>query len=701
MSLEFILEVGCEEIPARFAEALLTQLKTRVSSMLEEARLSPSPVHGFVTPRRLVIQVAGIADSQGVQRNTVTGPPYQVAFDSAGKPSKAAEGFARKYGIPVEQLSTIETEKGRYLGFVQEIAGEPARGILSREVPSILASLELPKSMRWEPSQFSFIRPIRWILCLLGGDVVPMRLAGIHSGSESYGHRILSNDTRFNVDSFQSYRQSLVKFNVCLDAGERRQRILLQLEQRAQDQGGVLVSDPDLLNTVVHLNEQPSVVAGSFEREFLELPREVLVTVMREHQKYFSIQGEQGELLPKFLSVVDSDDQHLPTIRRGHERVLRARLADARFFWDSDLKVPFDSRSELLKRIVFQERMGTLFDKAKRIRSLAETVARMAKHPDLIENLSAAAQLCKNDLTTEMVREFTDLQGVMGGLYLRAQGFSPTVSQAVHDHYRPISLEDKVPETLEGAILSLADKLDSVLGAFSLGMIPTGSRDPLALRRQTLGIIKVLHEKNIDISLEKISISCHRLLKKWVTKSFPECYGEFQSFFRERFKFYLREQGFRYDEINAVVDVSVDNPLERILVLKSLSGIRGTEGFESLATSFKRVKNIIAKSGASMSDLAPPDPSRFEADEEKVLFERIEWVRPRVRKAFKSRNFWKAFELVASLRPQVDAFFDKVLVMAEDPLIQRNRLGLLAGLLETFLGLADISEIVISAPTST
>lgn len=693
-----MLEIGCEEIPARYINPSLEQLERLFSQKLSEQQLSFGKILTFATPRRLIVSVEQLIDRQTDRTELMLGPPVSVAFTPEKTPTRAAEGFAKKYDLAVSDLSCVETEKGQYLGFSKTTLGKTTAEILPQIVLSIITRLEFPKRMKWEETQFLFVRPIRWIVCLLNGEIVPVGLAGIVASKRTFGHRILTQDSIIEVNSFDEYRSKLLESKVQIDPAARHSSISLLLEAAANQNKGSLVRDEVLLRSVVHLVEWPSVICGTFATSYLRLPREVLVTVMREHQKYFSLEGDQGRLLPKFLAVVDADQDHHSFITQGHERVLKARLADASFFWDADVKVKLEDRVEKLKKIIFQEKLGTLYDRTRRLGVLVEYVARSVKRPDLLADVAHASRLCKVDLTTEMVKEFTDLQGVMGGLYASAQGIGKTIADAIYDHYRPMTVEDESPRNTVGAILSLSDKLDSVLAAFSIGLVPTGSRDPLALRRQTLGLIKVLLDHKLSLSLRKVASKAYANLnrKRLAEQSFEQTLAEFERFCKDRLKFIFRELGYRYDEVNAVVDIDCDNPLDCLERVSALSAMRSSPDFYSLAVSFKRIKNIILKAGIDIGGPFSVDPERFQLDEERELHAKIQSLLPEISRARKHRAYQRIFELMAALRPQVDCFFDKVLVMADDAALQANRLGLLGTLLAIFRNTADISEIVVS-----
>ncbi len=696
MDLEFTIEVGCEELPARHVSPALEQLKEKLHHMLSQQLIEHSPIEAFATPRRLIVNISRVSANQPDRVEIVTGPPLAAAYDNQSQPTRAAYGFAAKYQLKVDQLKCIETEKGKYLGFEKQVPGRKAEEVLAEGIPVVLSSIDFPKKMIWEESHFLFARPIRWLLCLLGGKVIPVRIAGLDSSNKTFGHRILARNSEVQVSDFEGYKSAMSKLKVQYDPEVRLRKIKDDLKQKADNAGGKLIADDFLLKTVVYLNEYPSVICGDFDQAFLRLPAEVLITVMREHQKYFSLSDDRGQLLPRFLAVVDSDEQHHDRIRLGHERVLRARLADAAFFWDVDQKVLLEDRVQKLSGIIFQAKLGTVSEKTKRLILLSENLTKSSGNSQLLPNVRLAARLSKADLTTEMVKAFPNLQGVIGGLYARSQGLPEPVAIAIYDHYRPLALEEATPRTLEGALLSIADKLDSVIGAFSIGLVPTGSKDPLAIRRQTLGIIKVLLDQKLSISIRKICNKAFSRLKKYSARGFEETYEDFGAFMRERMRHVFKEQGYRYDEINAVIEINGDNPLLCHDILKAISAMRNSDDFHSVSRSFKRIKNIILKAGIKTDEDFIVVPELFEAEEERNLYRLVKSIGARVKRARASGNYLEAFSMIATLRPQVDSFFEKVLVMSESPKVQKNRLSLLGSLAQVFLSLADVSEIVMS-----
>ena len=697
MSLEFLLEVGCEEIPARLIPSLLEQLGAKISGVLHENTVSHLPPQLYGTPRRLVIVIEQVTEKQPDRSESVTGPPFSAAYDAQGQPTKAALGFANKYQIVLDQVLVVDTAKGKYLGFEKKVPGMRTIDLLSETVPRLLGELEFPKGMRWEESRFVFVRPIRWLLCLLGGEVVPFSVAGIESSNFTFGHRFLANNHKVTVDHFVDYYQKLKGLSVEVNPEMRRDGILRDLDATCNRHASKLLPDEGLLGQVTHLHESPSVVSGDFDSRFLKLPQEVLVTVMREHQKYFSMLDSADQLIPRFLAVVDADPRFEASIVSGHERVLKARLEDASFFWEVDGHMPLESRVDELKKIVFHSELGTLFEKTQRLVSLVGPLARLLSCPEKVADLRLAARLCKTDLTTEMVKEFTDLQGIMGGLYSKTQGVCETAATAIYEHYRPNSWEDKPPESIAGSVLSIADKLDSIVGLFSVGWVPSGSRDPQGLRRQTLGILNIILNKKLSISLETLFRKAFALVRKKAKRGYEEVSADLHLFFKERLRNIFKEMGYRYDEINAIVEIGVDNPLECLEKVTAISAMRDSEDFYAVSLSFKRIKNIVLKAGLQMDSPFSVDPSLFESEEEKALGRLVDRIKPKVKRAAAKHEYRKAFELMASMRPAIDLFFDKVLVMAENPAVQRNRLSLLGSLLAVFYRVADVSEVVLNS----
>ena len=674
MSVPFLLEIGTEEIPDWMIEPALANLASLVGDMLSAQRLEAGAIRTDATPRRLVLRIADLAERQPDSEELATGPPVSAAFKD-GQPTGAALGFARKMGVDVAALERHETPRGEYLACKKKTAGRPAVEILAEALPEIILKIQWPKTMYWGAKGGPrFIRPIRWLVALAGGEVVPFEIAGVRSGAVSSGHRQLgAAQVPVTIENFD---QQLYENGVIVSGAVRRIKIGAQIDGMLMGQGLRTKEDPALLETLAFITERPTPVFGSFDREYLSLPAEVLITVMRHHQKYFSVEDEQGRLAPHFIAVMNTSGDPEGLVRQGNERVLRARFNDARFFWSVDLKKTLADRVADLAHVTFQTKLGSYLDKTKRVQKMARKVAKMAKaDPAPVER---AALFAKCDLTTDMVKELTELQGVMGGLYAREQGEPEEVWRAIYDHYKPESMEDAIPATLTGRLLSLADKLDTLQGCFKVGMAPTGSKDPFALRRAAQGVIKILVEAKLSLPLSKLAGGVEGL----------------EEFLLDRVRYYFKDvRGFRYDEVNAVLAAGHDDLPDVESRMTAIQAVRPTENFEPLAASFKRIKNILRQAEFS-GQAEPPAPHLMESGPETDLFQAFEKLRRRVDRARRKREYQAALEAIASIRPQVDLFFDKVLVNAPDPDVRRNRLTLLHQLLSEFSAIADFSEIV-------
>ena len=612
-----------------------------------------------------MIRAEGILERQQDIEELVIGPPK-----SAGP--QAADRFARKNHTTADQLTTQTTAKGEYFSYNRETPGMAASELIGSMMPDIVAKIQWPKAMYWTgKGGFRFIRPIRWMTALLGDAIVPFEIAGVRSGNVTRGHRRLGKQ-EFPV-TIANYDQSLSQNGVVLSADARRKRI----EDGIRDltAGTTLHVKPDagLLHTLVYITEYPTPILGSFDHSYLTLPHEVLVTVMRHHQKYFSVVDSGGELAPHFVAVMNTGADPEGLVRKGNERVLRARFNDARFFYDVDQHKTLDSRVPELANVTFQKQLGSYLEKTGRIVTLAGRLAEMLGADRAA--IERAATLCKTDLTTEMVKEFTDLQGVVGGLYARAQGEPEEVSQAIYDHYKPLSMDGPIPSTLSGQIVSLSDKLDTLRGAFRIGMLPTGSKDPFALRRAAQGLVKIIVEGGLRLSLTEL-LGDDAALREFIA---------------DRVKYYFREiRGFQYDEVNAVLAPGWDDLADVEARLKALQAVRPTENFEPLAASFKRIANILKQAEFTPAAGARVDSALLEAGPERELYDEFD----RVREAARSTEYLPALDAIASIRPNVDLFFDKILVNAPDPKIRQNRLTMLHQLLTELSTIADFSEIV-------
>ncbi len=707
---EFLFEIGLEEVPARMIAGAQAELQRRVVAMLERERLVTSHVSGdeaavdmghprsksFSTSRRLAVWVADVAARQKDVAEELVGPAVKIAFKD-GVATAAALAFAKKAGVNVAALKTVTTAKGEYLAATSVKAGREAAEVIAEELPKELAGIYWAKNMVWRAGRPErFVRPVRWMVCLLGEVVVPVEFGGKTAGKVTRGHRVLAGDDAIPIGFPDEYEQVLLKAHVIADVEARRLTIRKALDKvtRAAGAGLRWREDEALVDTVTHLTEWPTVVLGSFEPEYLALPEEVLVTVMRDHQKYFAVEDAAGKLAAHFLAVLNTqaDAAGEAVIRHGNERVLRARFNDARFFWEFDQRVPLTERVARLEKVTFQKDLGSYAAKTERLSAVAASLAGLVEARGTKLDgaaLETAAKLAKTDLTTELVKEFTELQGQVGGLYARAQGFSAAVGDAIYDQYLPKSMEDAVPRTVEGALLALADKVDTIVGMFGLGLEPTGSKDPFALRRAANGIVKILAEAEPALPLT---------LGDVVDAASPDeaVRMRVEIFFAERLEFYLREaKGQAYDVVKAVLAAGANDVRDAVARAEAVTAVRGSEDFAAVSAAFKRMKNILGQAeekgiaaGASVEAGLLREPS------EQALAERSTVVAEQVKSLSADRGYRAALEAVATLRGPVDAFFDAVMVMAPEPEIRANRLALLRRVLKDFSGIADFSEIV-------
>ena len=708
---DFLLEIGCEEIPARMIDAASLELRERLHKLLDRERLLPASALTYLdTPRRLAVLAANIPAAQADVVEQVTGPSASVAFKD-GQPTPAAHAFAKKAGVDVSQLQRVTTAKGEYLSAVVRKKGRPAAEILAEALPKEIASIYWPKNMYWRKPSERFVRPVRWLVAMLDGDVIALEFDGVRAGNQSRGHRILADGSVTIPRAGNSYVEALEKARV-LSREQREKQIRKTLDAATRTISGARWrEDKSLLDTVVNLTEWPAAILGGFDPEFLELPEEVLVTVMRDHQKYFAVEDSRGSLSPHFLAVLNTDGDPDGIIRHGHERVLRARFNDARFFWQTDQKHPLRERTAWLRNVTFQKDLGSYWDKVLRVQRVCSWVCEkirqggVAVRPGVVHK---AALLAKADLTTELVKEFTELQGIVGGLYARVQELDPdlkadareAVAIAIYDHYKPESMEDPVPRTVEGAVLSITDKADSIAGMFALGLQPTGSKDPFALRRQANGIVKTIAEHRLPVSLGQLFKDAREAYRgSAAEKKFADAVdysGTISHFLRERLEFYLRDAlGYNYDVVSAVLTADADDVVGAVARAQALKSVLHMPEFQAIAAACKRMRNILKQ--AKEAGVEPA--ARFQAlpdsaDEEKRLAAYVETYAPRVEAHRQKKEYQEALSVLSTAREPVDAFFDKVMVMAEDKRVRANRLALLQTLLTEFSTIADFSEIV-------
>jgi glycyl-tRNA synthetase beta chain len=689
LSKEFLLEIGTEEIPSRFINPAIEKMKELFAGLLAAGRVaSRGEMKAFGTPRRLVLYVPDMDERQADVSREVTGPPKKIAFDADGKPTKAAILFAEKNSVPVSALGSKTTEKGEYVVASTDEKGGDTAEWLEQVLPGFIPSIPFPKTMRWMDRDIRFARPIHWMLALWGGSVVNFELNGVRSGNLSRGHRFMSPGA-FLVRDFKSYTSQAEPNSILIDPDVRKQRIVKQIEELARAKGGAILDDPGLVDEVANLVEFPIAVMGSFSKDFLRVPKEVLIMAMREHQRYFSVAGPDGNLLPYFITISNTRAEDMEVVRAGNERVLAARLSDAAYFFDHDVKHPLPARVEGLKKVTYQEKLGSTFDKTVRVKALATYLAKLLEAN--VKVSGRAAELCKADLLTGMVGEFPKLQGVMGRQYALLSGEDPGTADAILEHYLPRFAGDKLPAKLEGICVGIADRVDTITGCFSVGLIPSGSEDPYGLRRQAVAILTMLLDRGLRLSLvDLIAEACKGFEQR------SNLASDTMDFFQQRLAGILAAEGIRSDVVDAALSVGFDDPLIAREKVRALDGLRTSEDYQPLVTALKRAGNIIPKnfSGTVTTGL-------LKLDVEKALHEAFSEIDERVRKKTAKLDFQGALADIASLRKTVDAFFDGVMVMDKDEEVKANRLALLAGVTGLFAGIADFSRLGLGSEEKT
>ena len=685
MSAELFLELGTEEIPAGFIPRALEDMENLLRQEFEQARVSHGEIRTFATPRRLAIAVAEVSCIQQRQELELTGPPARIAYDEQGQPTKAAIGFARTNGVDVADLKRVETEKGEYLGISKVIEGGNTADYLPDIMTRVINKISFKKSMRWKDLDVRFARPLHWIVALFGGAVVPISYGDLHSGCMSRGHRFMAPD-EFSVAGVEDYLQKTRQHQVIVDISERRTLIEQQLQTLADQLGGRINSDEELLQEVTFLVESPQALAGNIEAGFLQLPPELLITSMREHQRYFTLVDDQGKLLPHFITVANTHATDPGVVVAGNERVLKARLADAMFFWSEDQKVPLESRLQALKKVVYQAQLGTSYEKVDRFSRLAAGLAEQLA-PETLPSTQRAALLAKCDLETGMVYEFPELQGVMGREYALLEGEDPRVAKAIYEHYLPTQAGGVLPSDDVGAFVSIADKVDTICGCFSVGLIPTGTADPYALRRNAIGILSIILDRGYALSIPDLVSRSVALLEEKRQRSAEEIVDEVVSFIRLRLVNQLAQQ-YPAEIVDAVLCASFAEPVDALARIKALTILRQRPDFELLTIAFKRVGNMV-KQKVSVA----VNTSLLVEDCEKDLFQQLQLVKKDVSDAVAKGDYVGALESVARLRTPVDTFFDDVMVMVDDEDIRNNRLALLTSIYDLFREIADFSRL--------
>jgi glycyl-tRNA synthetase beta chain len=690
-----LLEIGTEEIPAGYILPALEALSASLSKKLTEARIEHGRLQIYGTPRRLAVKVDDVAPKQRAIKNEVIGPPAKIGFDENGRPTMAAQKFAEKVGVAVGKLAVKDTPKGAYLSAEKSERGVATQKLLKEILPRVIIATPFPKKMRWADLDIEFARPIHTIFALLGKSVVSFNLGNLKSGRYTCGHSFMA-PAKIKLNSPDEYLDELRAAHVVADMKERRNILEERIAVVARELGGRILPDAELVDINNNLVEYPIPVAGKFDVEFLEVPDEVLINAMREHQKYFAVVDSSGNLMPCFIAVNNTAAKDLALSATGHERVLRARLADAQFFYRGDIEVSNDERVQKLKKVLFQAELGTLYEKSLRIAKIAELLAAAiglglspeANNADLIRQVARAAMLSKADLVSQVVGEFPKLQGVMGRIYATVSGEPPGVATAIEEHYRPVYSGGSLPETLVGAILSIADKIDTICGCFCVGLIPTGASDPYALRRQGIGILQIMHDQGFTFPLSELIDDS---LKPFKPKNQQEVRDQVYTFLQNRMTNILVDHGYSKDTVAAVLSVSSDIIPDTWNRVGALEKLKSQPDFEPLAVAFKRVVNIIKK--AEDDQEVEIDPKLFEHGSESALLTAYESVKNRVEDDLMESRFGQALVKIASLRDPVDTFFEGVMVMTDNIEVRRNRLALLGKITGLFQKFADFSKL--------
>jgi glycyl-tRNA synthetase beta chain len=690
-----LLEIGTEEIPAGYIEPALDALASQLKMKMDDARIDYHNCRTLATPRRLTVIFDQVSEKQASETMEVTGPPASVGCDENGNWTIAAQKFAEKMNVPVKSLFIKESSKGSYICVKKTEEGLATPVLLKSIFPQVIGSVPFPKTMRWADLSISFARPILSILALFGDTVVSFSLETLQSDRLSFGHRFVKPE-RIEVPVPERYVDMLKDAHVIVDSMQRKQMISEGIAKAAREKGGMVLPDDDLLDTVTHLVEYPHVVIGKYDQKFLDLPREILITAMREHQKYFAVVDAQNKLMPFFITISNTPAKDMGLVAVGNERVLRARLEDARFFYQTDLKVSMEEWVDKLQHVLFQAKLGSVYEKVIRVRKITKIFAQaLDPDPEFIKHACRAALLCKADLLSQVVVEFTKLQGIMGRVYAGAAGESERVAFAIEEHYKPTYSGGPLPETKIGAILSIADKIDSICGFFSVGLIPTGASDPYALRRQGIGVLQIMRALGFEFSLQEMIDTSLALFDTGSDDKLKETGEKVFLFLKNRMSHLLEEEGFSKDIIAAILAVDANNIPNILNRVQALEALKAQPDFEPLAVAFKRVVNIIKKTeSVKTQDVSVEiNEDLFEDKSEHALFAAYQKAKTQVSEHIKKKNFEQALLDIAALRDAVDQFFDGVLVMAEDMALRTNRLALLKKISALFEMFADFSKI--------
>lgn len=690
MSKDLLFEIGTEEIPAKYMRGTLEQVKAIAESKLSDHRIYFREIKTFGTPRRIILFVKEISERQEDLEELVKGPSKKAAYDERGNPSKALLGFLKSHKTEIDEVFLKEHSGVEYVYCKKQIEGQPTKEVLKTILPDIMTSITFPKSMKWGNKSFRFARPVRWLVPILGDELIEFDKDGIVCDRYTKGHRVLSEGD-IEIRNTSEYFEKLREGYVIADQEERRSLIRKQCIELAAENAGEVLMDEELLEEVVYLVEYPTALMGSFEAHYLKLPKEAVITPMKEHQRYFPVVDKNKELMNCFITVRNGDNRFIETVREGNEKVLKARLADAEFFYTEDRKNSLESCVEKLKNVVFQETLGTIYDKTQRIAAVAEYLGSAAGlSSDSEENLLRAAYLCKADLVTNMVGEFDELQGIMGREYALLQGEKEEVADAIMEHYLPRFAGDCTPKAIIGSILSISDKTDTICGSFAIGIQPTGSQDPYALRRQAIGIVSTILEGKMHIGLSSlIDIALKPFLEKGILQGDVKTIKDsIVEFFRQRFRNVMLEKGFKYDIIDAVINNEFEDIYDSCLKIEELSKWKHRDEFLNILTSFNRVSNLAAK-----AKNAEINTELFTEKEELELLRAFQRVNAEYDNCIDNGEYGKALEHLITLKKPIDSFFDNIMVMAEDEDIRNNRLGLLKSITNMMKRTADLSVI--------
>ncbi len=687
MTQDLLVEIGTEEIPAGFLSKAIIDMKVLAEKLLNRLRLEHGKIEILATPRRLTLKVADLASGQEDRVVENMGPAKRIAFDESGNPSKAGIGFARGQGVKPEDLEIVSTDKGDYVCVRKRETGQKTTVLLAEALPGYIMAIPFRKSMRWHNLEARFARPIHWLVALYGGETIKFKCADIESGATSRGHRFMAPG-EFTIPTPGDYVSLCRKAQVIVDQNERKSMISEQLKTIEKDLGGLIIADPELLETVTNIVEYPQAIVGSFDQEFLKLPEEVLISVMRYHQKYFCLRDQDGALMANFITVNNTVARDPEVVVKGNQRVLLARLNDAKFFYQEDLKVPLDEFVERLKKVVFQAKLGTSYEKVERFKSLSEFLAEKLC-PEQRVSISRTAKLSKADLESNMVCEFSDLQGIMGREYARVAGEDDAVAIGIHEHYMPTGAGGRLPSNDCGAIVGIADKIDTITGCFGINLQPTGSADPYALRRQALGIINICIDRNYNFSLQEVVSRSAELLQSKIEQPTATVVTEVIDFIKGRLFHSLTANKIPSGVIEAVLATGFDDIVTTVKRINALDRFRRRDDFTDLITAFKRIMNITRKEKTSYVLNA----DNFTDNAETGLYNAWRQIAGKIDSQLNRNDFDQALRTVADLRKNVDNFFNEVMVMADDQAVRENRLALLQGIAGDFKKIADFAKL--------